>query len=71
MKIFYVCSWGGCGSKLLYRYLNKFGKAVHIHDPNPPNELEYIGYKDKTWGWCPYDLPEYKNKYTHIYNKKG
>lgn len=69
MKIFYVCSWGGCGSKLLCRYLNNFGKAIHIHDPEPPNELEYIGFKNNIWGWCPYDLPDYENKYKHICNR--
>ena len=69
MKIFYVCSWGGCGSKLLCRYLNNFGKAIHIHDPNPPEKLEYIGFKHKTWGWSPIELPEYQEKYKKICNK--
>ena len=69
MKVFYVCSWGGCGSQLLCRYLNNFGKAVHIHDPNPPDNLEYIGFKNNSWGWCPYDLPEYEDKYKNIYNR--
>ncbi len=49
MKIFYVCSWGGCGSKLLCRYLKNFDKAIHIHDPYPPNKLEYIGFKNNSW----------------------
>lgn len=69
MKIFYVCSWGGSGSITLCRYLNQFGKAVHIHDPNPPNKLEYVGFKNKRWGWCPIDLPEYEEKYKNIYNR--
>ena len=66
MKVFYVCSWGGCGSKLLCRYLNNFGKAIHIHDPDPPDNLEYIGFKNNNWGWCPYDLPEYEDKHKNI-----
>ena len=69
MKIFYVCSWGGCGSKLLCRYLKNFGKAIHIHDPNPPNILEYIGFKNNSWGWCPIDLPDYEEKYKNICNR--
>ena len=69
MKVFYVCSWGGCGSKLLCRYLNNFGKAVHIHDPNPPDILEYIGFKNNSWGWCPYDLPEYEYKNKNVCNR--
>ena len=69
MKLFYVCSWGGCGSKLLCRYLNNFGKAIHIHDPNPPEKLEYIGFKNSSWGWCPIELPKYQEKYKNICNR--
>jgi len=69
MKIFYICSWGGCGSKLLCRYLKNFGKAIHIHDPYPPNKLEYIGFKNNSWGWCPIDLPDYEEKYKNICNR--
>ena len=42
-KIFYVCSYGGCGSKMLCKALNKYGKTYHIHSRKPPNKLEYIG----------------------------
>jgi len=42
-KIFYVCSYGGCGSKMLCSSLNKYGETKHIHSRNPPDELEYIG----------------------------
>ena len=69
MKIFYVCSWGGCGSKLLCGYLNNFGKAIHIHDPNPPEKLEYIGFKHNRWGWCPIELPDYEERYKHVCNR--
>ena len=43
MKIFYVCSYGGCGSKMLCNALKKYGKTKHIHSRNPPDNLEYIG----------------------------
>lgn len=42
-KIFYVCSYGGCGSKMLCSALNKYGETKHIHSRNPPDKLEYIG----------------------------
>ena len=42
-KKFYVCSYGGSGSKMLCNALIKYGKVKHIHSRNPPNNLEYIG----------------------------
>lgn len=42
-KVFYVCSSGGCGSTILFNYLQNFGRVYHIHDRYPPNKLEYIG----------------------------
>tara|TARA_B110000967_G_C18888831_1_gene565897 strand:- start:914 stop:1498 length:585 start_codon:yes stop_codon:yes gene_type:complete len=42
-KIFYVCSYGGSGSKMLCEALNQYGKTKHIHSKNPPNKLEYVG----------------------------
>lgn len=42
-KIFYVCSYGGCGSTMLFKYLNNFGKVYHVHDRYPPNNLTHIG----------------------------
>ena len=42
-KIFYVCSYGGSGSKMLCNALNQYGKVEHIHSRNPPNKLAYIG----------------------------
>tara|TARA_Y100000992_G_scaffold301836_1_gene273806 strand:+ start:396 stop:992 length:597 start_codon:yes stop_codon:yes gene_type:complete len=42
-KIFYVCSYGGSGSKMLCNSLKKYGKSYHIHSRNPPDKLEYIG----------------------------
>ena len=69
MKVFYVCSWGGCGSKMLCRYLSNFGRSVHVHDPAPPERLEYIGFKDNSWGNCPIDLPEYKEMHKDVPNR--
>lgn len=43
MKIFYVCTYGGCGSKMLCKYLSNFGKTVHIQSKKPPVYLEYVG----------------------------
>lgn len=43
MKTFYVCSFGGSGSTMLYRYLRNFGKAYHIHSRAPPDILSHIG----------------------------
>ena len=42
-KNFYVCSYGGCGSKLLCSALEKYGNVTHIHSRKPPNNLEYVG----------------------------
>lgn len=42
-KIFYVCSYGGSGSKMLCNALKKYGIVKHIHSRNPPDNLEYIG----------------------------
>ena len=34
---FYICSFGGCGSWVLARYLANFGKVHHIHSRLPPS----------------------------------
>ena len=43
VKIFYVCSYGGCGSKMLCTALKQFGKVEHVHSRKPPDKLQYIG----------------------------
>lgn len=43
VKNFYVCSYGGSGSKMLCAALARYGKVKHIHSKQPPNKLEYIG----------------------------
>ena len=42
-KTFYICSYGGCGSKMLTRSLSKYGNVEHVHAKNPPLLLEYVG----------------------------
>jgi len=44
-RVFYVCSYGGSGSKMLVRYLKQFGKVEHIHSREPPLSLAYVGRK--------------------------
>jgi hypothetical protein len=41
-KVFYICSYGGCGSKMLTRALSRYGKVYHVHTRFPPNKLQYI-----------------------------
>ena len=42
-KKFYICSYGGCGSTVLFNYLKSFGEVEHIHDRYPPEKLSHIG----------------------------
>lgn len=43
MHTFYICSYGGSGSKYLTEKLKRYGKVNHIHSRHPPKKLEYIG----------------------------
>ena len=43
MRTFYVCSFGGCGSYMLTRYLSKYGKVHHVHSRRPPINLCHVG----------------------------
>jgi len=43
MRQFYVCSYGGSGSKMLVKYLENFGKVFHIHSRFPPDKLTHSG----------------------------
>ena len=43
MKTFYVCSYGGCGSKMLTHALEPYGVVEHVHSRKPPDKLEFIG----------------------------
>jgi len=64
-KVFYVCSYGGCGSKILCEYLGHFGTVKHIHSRCPPDKLTHIttypNY-DEWFGEIPVpekDIPNY------------
>ena len=46
-KVFYVCSYGGSGSTMLCRALQKYGKTKHVHSRTPPDKLEYVGIGKK------------------------
>lgn len=41
-KTFFVCSYGGSGSKMLCNALSKYGDVKHVHSRNPPDKLEYV-----------------------------
>ena len=64
-KVFYVCSYGGCGSKILCQYLGYFGTVKHIHSRYPPNKLTYTTVYpnyDEWFGEIPIpdkDVPNY------------
>jgi hypothetical protein len=45
-KSFYVCSFGGSGSKMLQTYLANFGNTFHVHSRKPPNKLTRVGTSD-------------------------
>lgn len=42
-RVFYICSYGGSGSKMFCNYLRRFGRVRHIHSREPPYFLEYVG----------------------------
>ena len=41
-RVYYVCSYGGCGSKMLTNFLKSYGRAFHIHSRKPPEKLTFI-----------------------------
>ena len=45
---FYVCSYGGSGSKMFCRYLRRYGHVKHIHSRQPPLYLEKVGTSENT-----------------------
>jgi hypothetical protein len=69
-KIFYVCSYGGSGSKMLCSALKKYGKTTHIHSRKPPNNLEYIGNEKDGKAYCEWFngivIPEEELKYYYV-----
>ena len=40
---YYICTYGGSGSKILAKYLANFGNKYHVHGRLPPDYLTYIG----------------------------
>jgi hypothetical protein len=64
-KVFYVCSYGGSGSKVLCKYLSQFGTVKHVHSRNPPANLTHIGLNANYGEWFgptpvdPQDLRKY------------
>ena len=71
-RVFYICSYGGSGSKLLQRALDNYGKTYHVHSRNPPNELTYVGNTHNGGMYCEFfnniKIPDDKlYKYTVIY----
>lgn len=53
---FFVCSWGGVGSKVICKYLDNFGKTYHFHDRYTYENLSYpiIGKKNYSFNDCCY-----------------
>ena len=54
-KVVYVCSYGGCGSTMLYSALQKIKEitqASHVHSRTPPDNLEYIGHRNGHGKYC-------------------
>jgi len=43
---YYICSFGGCGSKILQKYLSNFGNTHHIHSRVPPKMLTRVGTEE-------------------------
>jgi len=71
-RIFYVCSYGGSGSKMLMNSLRKYGNVEHVHSRNPPDKLEYIGRNGGGNSYIEWfngiKIPDNElNKYTVIY----
>ena len=67
-KVFYVCSYGGCGSKMLCQYLSNFGTVKHVHSRNPPQQLTHIGTRDEWFSSIPIPTSELSNYYViYIY----
>jgi uncharacterized protein YlbG (UPF0298 family) len=71
MITFYVCSYGGCGSKLLSRKLRRYGRVKHLHSRKPPDMLEYTGKEIRCHLWFngikipPSDVKNYKVIYIY------
>ena len=66
-KVFYVCSFGGCGSKMLCEYLQQFGTVKHVHSRFPPPSLTEIN-KNEWFSHTPIKDADLQNYYVlYIY----
>lgn len=66
-KVFYVCSFGGCGSKMLCEYLRQFGTVKHVHSRFPPPALTEIN-TNEWFSHIPIKDAELRNYYVlYIY----
>jgi hypothetical protein len=72
-RIFYLCSYGGCGSKVIAAYLRHFGKVYHVRSRYPPSHLTHIGNSNtlkpihSEWFSCSPVPNKDLDKYTVIY----
>jgi hypothetical protein len=77
---YYVCSWGGSGSKMLCSYLSNFGKTFHIHSRKPPVKLTGVGVNTYVEWFNNIEIPEdeiknykvifiYRNPIDSIYSR--
>ena len=62
-KFFYICSYGGCGSKMLTEALAKYGNSFHVHSRYPPLELEYVNKKTEFFNGIKVPINEIENFY--------
>ena len=75
IKVFYVCSYGGSGSKMLESFLQDYGLVYHMHDPNPPNTLTHATTNPihptdvDSFGGEELDLSRYKPYVIFIYSR--
>jgi len=65
-RTFYVCSYGGSGSKMLWQWLRKYGRSLHIHSRKPPQDIEKVGghVYHEWFNGIPVESPE---NYTVLY----
>ncbi len=75
-KVFYICSYGGSGSRMLETWLKNYGTVHHLHDPNPPDVVTlpaknpYLQKEElDSWGSKELDLSRYKPYVIFIYSR--
>lgn len=75
-KTFHVCSYGGCGSKMLCQALRKHGLVTHVHTRKPPVKLTEVRGEYFHHRWIPEDEIEnhvviyiYKNPIKSLFSR--